>query len=121
MYLGRWQETDVAIKVLTEMKHLAKNDEVQPQDPATLEPWVDSEKDNHPQQGGENKKVAKGLVGVTDADADVEEGRSTVASLDKPVTAAMRTLEREVAYAGPPVFLQQLVSMLEFCMVLLLK
>ena len=86
----------MAIKVLIEMQHLAPNSEVQPQDPATLQPWTESSDDNHPQQGGEKKKVAKGLIGVTDADAAVDDGQPTVDSLDKPATAAMRTLEREV-------------------------
>ena len=42
MYLGRWQETDVAIKVLIEMQHFASNSEVQPQDAANLKPGFDS-------------------------------------------------------------------------------
>lgn len=100
VYLGKWQETDVAVKVLIEMQHLAPNSEVQPQDPATLEPWKDSEEDNHPQQGGEKSKTAGGLRGITDPNASLT-GESTLdvgsgPALTPEAQTAIKTLEREV-------------------------
>ena len=93
VYLGKWQETDVAVKVLIEMQHLAPDNEVQPQDPATLEPWTNSEEDNHPAQGGtDQKKAANGLLGLT---ASTLAGDSDPV-LNKEETQAMKTLEREV-------------------------
>lgn len=93
MYLGKWQETDVAVKVLIEMQHLAPDNEVQPQDPATLEPWMNSEEDNPPSQGGtQKKKAANGLLGLTASTlADDSD-----AVLNKEETQAIKTLEREV-------------------------
>lgn len=100
VYLGKWQETDVAVKVLIEMQHLAPNNEVQPQDPATLEPWKGSEEDNHPQQGGEKSKTAGGLPGITDPNASLT-GESTLDvgsgnALTPEAQTAIKTLEREV-------------------------
>ena len=93
VYLGKWQETDVAVKVLIEMQHLAPDNEVQPQDPATLEPWINSEEDNHPAQGGtDQKKAANGLIGLT---ASTLAGNSDPV-LNKEETQAIKTLEREV-------------------------
>ena len=75
------------------MQHLAPDNEVQPQDPATLEPWMNSEEDNPPSQGGtQKKKAANGLLGLT---------ASTLADdsdpvLNKEETQAIKTLEREV-------------------------
>ncbi len=96
MYLGKWQETDVAVKVLIELQHLAPDSEVQPQDPATLEPWEDSQESNHPQQGGEKKTAAGGLIGVTDADGQSTVGGGSDPVLNKEASQAMKTLEREV-------------------------
>ncbi len=94
VYLGKWQETDVAVKVLIEMQHLAPDNEVQPQDPATLEPWVNSEEDNPPSQGGTHqKKAANGLLGLT---ASTLAGNSDPV-LNKEETQAIKTLEREVS------------------------
>ena len=106
MYLGKWQETDVAVKVLIEKQDLAPNNEVQPQDPATLEPWTGSADDNHPQQGGEKRRTANGLIGLTDAHASPA-GQSTLAGSSDPEsrradTGAMKTLEREVRGACHP-------------------
>ncbi len=93
VYLGKWQETDVAVKVLIEMQHLAPDNEVQPQDPATLEPWINSEEDNHPSQGGaQQKKAANGLIGLA---ASTLAGNSDPV-LNKEETQAIKTLEREV-------------------------
>ncbi len=93
VYLGKWQETDVAVKVLIEMQHLAPDNEVQPQDPATLEPWINIEEDNHPLQGGTHqKKTANGLLGLT---ASTLAGNSDPV-LNKEETQAIKTLEREV-------------------------
>ena len=40
VYLGRWQQTDVAIKVLSKvMQNLAPTNGMKPQDPATLQAW----------------------------------------------------------------------------------
>ncbi|DBA83679.1 TPA: hypothetical protein ACH3X1_006228 [Trebouxia sp. C0004] len=94
VYLGKWQETDVAVKVLIEMQHLAPDSKVQPQDPATLEPWINSEEDNHPSQGGiDQKKAANGLIGLT---ASTLAGNSDPV-LNKEETQAIKTLEREVS------------------------
>ena len=93
VYLGKWQETDVAVKVLIEMQHLAPDNEVQPQDPATLEPWINSEEDNHPSQGGTHqKKAANGLIGLTASTL----ARNSDPVLNKEETQAIKTLEREV-------------------------
>ncbi|DBA72008.1 TPA: hypothetical protein ACH3X2_010748 [Trebouxia sp. C0005] len=94
VYLGKWQETDVAVKVLIEMQHLAPDNEVQPQDPATLEPWINSEEDNHPSQGGTHqKKAANGLIGLTASTL----ARNSDPVLNKEETQAIKTLEREVS------------------------
>ena len=95
VYLGKWQETDVAVKVLIEMQHLAPTSSVQPQDPATLEPWTDRPDPNTMPAVSEDAKVhAEGLAGITDADA-AEDGQ-VQAEVGPESTAAMRTLEREV-------------------------
>ena len=96
VYLGKWQETDVAVKVLLDMQHLAPNSQVQPQDPATLEPWKDSPQANMPsaEQQGDGKLTAQGLQGITDVEgsddcqSQAEEGGAG--------EAAIKTLEREV-------------------------
>lgn len=88
MYLGRWQQTDVAIKVLTEMQNLASKDEVTPQDPATLQPWEESDDECPQQQGGEKRTHAKGLIGVTTSSSDGSQVKA-----DSTIT----TLEREVS------------------------
>lgn len=86
VYLGRWQQTDVAVKVLTEMQNLAGKDEVTPQDPATCHAWDDSE-ESCPQQGGNKRTHAKGLLGVNDSISGQELS---------PSSKALATLEREV-------------------------
>ena len=100
MYLGKWQETDVAVKVLIEQQDLAPNNEVQPQDPATLEPWTGSADDNHPQQGGEKRKAANGLIGLTGAGVSPYGELTLAGSCDpdsvREKTQAIKTLEREV-------------------------
>lgn len=88
VYLGRWQQTDVAIKVLTEMQNLASKDEVTPQDPATLQPWEESDDDCPQQQGGEKRTYAKGLIGVSTSSSD-----GATVKADSTIT----TLEREVS------------------------
>lgn len=90
VYLGRWQQTDVAVKVLTEMQNLASKDEVTPQDPATLQPWETEDSDEScPQQGGQKRTHAKGLIGVTTSTAG--DGSPT-----PQANSAISTLEREV-------------------------
>ena len=95
VYLGKWQETDVAVKVLLEMQHLAPSNQVQPQDPATLEPWTDSPENPtmHPPKVGDEVTV-QGLRGVTDVDGS--EGGQSEAEGGQEATAAIKTLEREV-------------------------
>ena len=95
MYLGKWQETDVAVKVLLEMQHLAPSTQVQPQDPATLEPWTDSPETatTRPPQVGDEATV-QGLRGVTDTEGS--QGGESQAEGGCEATAAIRTLEREV-------------------------
>ena len=91
VYLGRWQQTDVAVKVLTEMQNLASKDSVTPQDPATLQAWETEDSDETvPQQGGEKRTHAKGLVGVTSSSS----GDGSPAAPN--VNSAITTLEREV-------------------------
>lgn len=38
MYLAKWQETDVAVKVITQMQNLSPLQGVHPQDPSTMLP-----------------------------------------------------------------------------------
>ncbi len=37
VYLAKWQETDVAVKVITQMQNLSRFQGLHPQDPATME------------------------------------------------------------------------------------
>ena len=37
VYLAKWQETDVAVKVITQMQNLSPFQGLHPQDPATME------------------------------------------------------------------------------------
>ena len=37
VYLAKWQETDVAVKVITQMQNLSPFQGLDPQDPATME------------------------------------------------------------------------------------
>ena len=39
VYLARWQETDVAVKVITQMQNLSFVQGVHPQDPVTMSTW----------------------------------------------------------------------------------
>ena len=97
VYLGRWQQTDVAVKVLTEMQNLASKDSVTPQDPATLQPWETEDSDDKcPQQGGEKRTHAKGLIGVTSSNSG--DGSPAPQS-----NATITTLEREVTDFAPSV------------------
>ena len=64
VYLGKWQETDVAIKVLTEIQSLCSGEGVQPQDPATLHSWKGD--GPPPRQGGNKANHAGGLKVITD-------------------------------------------------------
>ena len=100
VYLGKWQETDVAVKVLIEMQQLAPNSEVQPQDPATLEPWKGNVGGHQTEQGGKKRGTAGGLIGITAADASLT-GFSTVDTTqdmdpEPEGQTAIKTLEREV-------------------------
>lgn len=78
VYLGRWQQTDVAVKVL----NLSTHRSVVPQDPSTLKAW------------GETSETASNMLKQIPADASsVSNCSSAVAAEDLP---AMKTLEREV-------------------------
>ena len=94
VYLGKWQQTDVAVKVLMDMQHLAPSSQVQPQDPATLQPWKDSPQPNAPEQQEEDRVTVQGLQGVTGTDGSMD-GQSQ-AEESNEATAAFRTMEREV-------------------------
>ena len=94
VYLGKWQQTDVAVKVLMDMQHLAPSSQVQPQDPATLQPWRDSPQPNVPEQEEEDRVTVQGLQGLTDMDGSM--GCQTQAEGSREAMAAIRTLEREV-------------------------
>lgn len=101
VYLGKWQETDVAVKVLLDMQHLAPSHQVQPQDPASLKDWS-----NRPQTSGppptakgpdqeEDEQVTvQGLKGVTDVDGSI--GGESQPEETSQAVAAIKTLEREV-------------------------
>ena len=39
VYLAKWQETDVAVKVITQMQNLSSVQGVHPQDPVTMSAW----------------------------------------------------------------------------------
>ena len=104
VYLGKWQETDVAVKVLTEMQNLSSHEGVHPQDPSNMETW----EGNGPpaRQGGEKATKAAGLK-LTDSDAhgwgtdDDDDGVSSIGADSEVVPSeerqeALRTLEREV-------------------------
>ena len=75
VYLGRWQQTDVAVKVLSKvMQNLSPHSGIVPQDPSTLQAWHDTPE----------------IPFNTNASA-VSTGSSAPENLD-----AMKVLEREV-------------------------
>ena len=61
VYLGKWQETDVAIKVLTEIQNLSPQGGIHPQDPATLQPWSPGG------EGGEGPQARHGGIKASHA------------------------------------------------------
>ena len=95
VYLGKWQETDVAVKVLLEMQHLAPTPEVLPQDPDTLQPWTDNSDATLPASDSSPNMTAQGLPGITNADGAAD-CLHPDAKNSEEATAAIRTLEREV-------------------------
>ena len=71
VYLGKWQETDVAIKVLTEVQNLSASQEaVCPQDPATLHSWRGD--GPPPLQGGNKSTRVAGLKVISDDTGTIE-------------------------------------------------
>ena len=102
VYLGKWQETDVAVKVLTEMPNLSSYEGVHPQDPSNMETWEGN--GPPPRQGGENATKASGLK-LVDSDShgwgSDDDDMSSIGADSKVVPSeerqeALRTLEREV-------------------------
>ncbi len=103
VYLGKWQETDVAVKVLTEMQNLSSYEGVHPQDPSNMETWEGN--GPPPRQGGEKATKAGGLK-VPELDShgwgsDDDEDVSSIGADSEVVPSeerqeALRTLEREV-------------------------
>ena len=105
VYLGKWQETDVAVKVLTEMQNLSCYEGVHPQDPSNMETWEGN--GPPPRQGGEKVTKAAGLKLVDSdshgwgSDDDDDDGVSSIGADSEVVPSeerqeALRTLEREV-------------------------
>lgn len=118
VYLGKWQETDVAVKVLQDMQHLAPSHPVQPQDPASLKDWSNRPQTSGPPptaKGPEQEKdeqvTVQGLQGVTDMDGSI--GVESQAEETPQAVAAMKTLEREVDV--PSSFLSS-ESLLRLCL-----
>lgn len=99
VYLGKWQETDVAVKVLLDMQHLAASSQLQPPDPATLQPWKDSPQPNVPEQEDVHRVTVQGLQGVTDMNASM--GGQSQPAESREATAALKTMEREVCFPSP--------------------
>ncbi len=102
VYLGKWQETDVAVKVLTEMQNLSCCEGVHPQDPSNMETWEGN--GPPPCQGGVKATKAGGLK-LTDSDShgwgSDDDGVSSIGADSEVVPSeerqeALRTLEREV-------------------------
>ncbi|KAL0038253.1 hypothetical protein WJX79_010194 [Trebouxia sp. C0005] len=103
VYLGKWQETDVAVKVLTEMQNLSSHEGVHPQDPSNMDTW---EGDGPPpRQGGEKATKAGGLK-LIDSDSHgwgSDDDDVSSIGVDSEVVPseerqeALRTLEREVS------------------------
>lgn len=108
VYLGKWQETDVAVKVLTEMQNLSSYEGVHPQDPSNMETWEGN--GPPPCQGGVKATKAGGLK-LVDSDShgwgSDDDDVSSIGADSEVVPSeerqeALRTLEREVC-AGCPV------------------
>lgn len=107
VYLGKWQETDVAVKVLTEMQNLSSHEGVHPQDPSNMDTW---EGDGPPpRQGGEKATKAGGLK-LIDSDSHgwgSDDDDVSSIGVDSEVVPseerqeALRTLEREVCANCP--------------------
>ena len=102
VYLGKWQETDVAVKVLTEMQNLSSHEGVHPQDPSDMGSWRGG--GPPPCQGGNKANHAAGLR-VINGDSDShgwgsDDGSSIGADSEvvpsEERQEALRTLEREV-------------------------
>ena len=108
VYLGKWQETDVAVKVLTEIQNLAPHEGVHPQDPLDMGIWQGD--DPPPWQGGDKATKVGGLKVIGDSGADSHgwgsDDDDSGIGVDSGVVPseerqeALRTLEREVC-AGP--------------------
>lgn len=104
VYLGKWQETDVAVKVLTEMQNLSSYEGVHPQDPSHMGTWDGD--GPPPRQGGEKATKAGGLK-FTGLDShgwgsDDDTVASSIGTDSEVVPSeerqeALRNLEREVS------------------------
>ena len=106
VYLGKWQETDVAVKVLAEMQNLSSQEGVHPQDPATLKSWRVSNGGPKARQGGNKATRVAGLKVIED-DSDShgwgsDDDDSSIVADSQPLMQseenqeALKTLEREV-------------------------
>lgn len=86
LYLGRWQQTDLAVKMLSKvMQNLSPQSGVVPQDPSTSKAWRET--------SGRGPDVLQ----HEPADASsVSDGSSALAAED---LHAMKTLEREVLHS----------------------
>ena len=87
----------MAVKVLLDMQHLASSSQVQPQDPATLQPWKDSPQPHVPEQEEEDRVTVQGLQGVTGMEGSM--GGQSQPEESNEAARAIRTLEREVGFA----------------------
>ena len=110
VYLGKWQETDVAVKVLTEIQNLTTHEGVHPQDPLDMGIWKGE--DPPPRQGGNKATKVGGLRVIEDGGADshgwgsddddsgigVDSGFGVDCEMvpSEERQEALRTLEREV-------------------------
>ncbi|DBB01412.1 TPA: hypothetical protein ACH3X1_000077 [Trebouxia sp. C0004] len=100
VYLGKWQETDVAVKVLTEMQNLSSFEGVHPQDPSNMETW--EAHGPRPRQGGEKTTKGAGLTGSDSHGWGSDDDASSIGADPEVVPSeerqeALRTLEREVS------------------------
>lgn len=122
VYLGKWQETDVAVKVLTEMQNLSSYEGVHPQDPSNMETWEGN--GPPPRQGGVKANKAGGLK-LTDSDSHGWGSDDDVSSIgaDSEVVPseekqeALRNLEREVcaSYTALPHLVYCFISFSLLC------
>lgn len=107
VYLGKWQETDVAVKVLTETQNLSSYEGVHPQDPSNMETW---EGNGPPSRQGGGKATKPGGLKVPDSDShgwgSDDDDVSSIGADSEVVPSeerqeALRTLEREVCANFP--------------------